>query len=61
MKNLTPEALRARANDAPSLLSICPARCVAAVKATLLHLADLLENKPELVVKPEPVKKRKVE
>jgi len=60
-KSLTPESLRARANDSASLLAICPARCVAAVKATLLHLADLMEDKPALVVKPEPVKKRKVE
>jgi len=61
MKNLTPETLKARANDSTSLLAICPARCVAAVKATLLHIADLLEDKPTLVVKLDPVKKRKVE
>lgn len=59
--NLTAKALRERANDAATIAATSNPVTAKAVRATLLHLADLLEEKPMLVVKAEPVAKRRMD
>jgi len=59
---LTPEALRQRADDIATLQATTNAKNMNGVQSALRHIADLIDERgPQLVVTPEPVKKRKVE
>lgn len=55
------DALRARAADLASLTHFVGPKNIAAVRMTLLILADIADEKTELIHTPPPVPKRRLE
>ena len=57
----TPKTLRERAEDSATLSTTANPQTAKAVKAVLLHLADLMEEKPKMKVERVKVAKRQVD